>query len=140
MFKAIKFAVVGTIAFATLGGCATIVKGTTQSVAIETPGAPGAKCTLSSSSVSNVTLVTPASVVIQKGAESVRVLCKKECFDDGIGLITSGTEAMAAGNIIAGGVIGLGIDAASGAMNKYNEQNQITMVPIKGCKPSGKIS
>jgi hypothetical protein len=139
MFKVIKFAVALT-AVAAFGGCATIVKGTTQSVAIETPGAPGAKCTLTSSSVSNVTLVTPASVVIQKGSESVRVLCKKECFDDGIGLITSGTEAMAAGNIIAGGVIGLGIDAASGAMNKYNEQNQITMVPIKGCKPSGKIS
>jgi hypothetical protein len=139
MFKVIKLTVALT-AFVALTGCATIVKGTTQSVALETPGAPGAKCTLSSSSVSNVTLVTPASVVLQKGSESVRVLCKKECFEDGVGIITSGTEAMAAGNIIAGGVIGLGIDAASGAMNKYNEQNQITMVPIKGCKASGKIS
>ena len=139
MFKVIKITV-ALATLATLTGCATITKGTTQSVAIETPGAPGAKCTLTSSSVSNVTLITPASVVIQKGSESVRVLCKKECFDDGVGLITSGTEAMAAGNIIAGGVIGLGIDAASGAMNKYNEQNQITMVPIKGCKPSGRVS
>jgi hypothetical protein len=139
MFKLIKLAVT-TTAFVALTGCATITKGTTQSVALDTPGAPGAKCTLTSSSVGSVTLVTPASVVLQKGSESVRVLCKKECFDDGVGIITSGTEAMAAGNIIAGGIIGLGVDAASGAMNKYNEQNQITMVPIKGCKASGKIS
>ncbi len=123
-----------------LAGCATIVKGTTQSVSVDTPGATGSKCTLTSSSVGSVTLVTPASVVLQKGSESVRVLCKKECHDDGVGIITSGTEAMAAGNIIAGGPIGLGVDAISGAMNKYNEQNQITMVPIKGCKPSGRVS
>ena len=139
MFKFIKIAVV-LVASVGVAGCATIVKGTTQSVALETPGAPGAKCTLTSSSVGSMTLITPASVVLQKGSESVRVVCTKECYDDGIGLITSGTEAMAAGNIIAGGVIGLGIDAASGAMNKYNEQNQIAMVPIKGCKPSGTIS
>jgi hypothetical protein len=139
MFKVIKVAV-ALAAIGALGGCATIVKGTTQSVAIDTPGAAGAKCTLTSSSVGSVTLVTPASVVLQKGSESVRVVCKKECFDDGIGIITSGTEAMAAGNILAGGIIGLGVDAASGAMNKYNEQNQIAMTPIKGCKASGKIS
>jgi hypothetical protein len=139
MFKVVKLALTG-IAFISLTGCATIVKGTTQSVALDTPGAAGAKCTLTSSSVGSVTLVTPASVVLQKGSESVRVVCRKECFDDGVGLITSGTEAMAAGNIIAGGVIGLGIDAASGAMNKYNEQNQIAMTPIKGCKASGRIS
>jgi hypothetical protein len=139
MFKVFNFAV-AVAAVVTFGGCATIVKGTTQSVSLETPGAPGAKCTLTSSSVGSVTLVTPASVVLQKGSESVRVLCKKECYDDGVGIITSGTEAMAAGNIIAGGPIGLGVDAMSGAMNKYNEQNQITMVPIKGCKSGGKVS
>jgi hypothetical protein len=133
MFKLLK-GVFAVAALTSLSGCATIVKGTTQSVAIETPGAPGAKCTLTSASVGAVTLVTPASVVLQKGSESVRVLCKKECFDDGVGIITSGTEAMAAGNLLAGGIIGLGVDAASGAMNKYNEQNQIAMVPIKGCK------
>ena len=120
--------------FTALTGCATIVKGTTQSVALETPGAAGAKCTLTSSAVGSVTLVTPASVVLTKGSESVRVVCKKECFDDGVGLIASGTEAMAAGNILLGGPIGLGVDAVSGAMNKYTEQNQITMIPIKGCR------
>lgn len=89
---------------------------------------------LSSSAIGQVNIVTPATVNLQKGSENIAVRCTKECYSDGSGIIGSGTEAMAAGNIIAGGVIGLGIDAASGAMNKYNEQNQISMAPIAGCR------
>ena len=117
-------------------GCATIVKGTTQVVAIDTPGAPEANCTLTSSTIGKVTVVTPATVTLQKGSENIVVRCTKECFNDGAGIIGSNTEAMAAGNIIAGGPIGLGVDAISGAMNKYNEQNQFAMVAKPNCRPT----
>ena len=127
-------AIAGLVGLVT-GGCATIVKGTTQMVSVDTPGAPGAKCLLTSSSIGKVNVVTPATVNLQKGSENIAIRCNKECFNDGTGIIGSNTEAMAAGNLIAGGIIGLGIDAASGAMNKYNEQNQITMVPLPGCRP-----
>ncbi len=116
-------------------GCATITKGTTQVIALDTPGVPGAKCTLSSSSVGQAHVVTPASVNLQKGAENISVRCTKECYNDGHGIIGSNVEAMTAGNLLVGGVVGLGVDAVSGAMNKYNEQNQISMVPIAGCRP-----
>lgn len=118
----------------TLLGCATITKGTTQTVAINTPNAPGAQCTLSSSAIGSRVVTTPASIVLEKSTHNVAVTCKKKCFQDAVGVISSGTEVMTAGNIIAGGVIGLGVDAASGAMNKYNEDNQFAMVPIPGCK------
>jgi hypothetical protein len=49
-------------------------------------------------------------------------------------VIASGAEVMTAGNVLVGGVVGLGIDAATGAMNKYTEDNQFTMVPIQGCR------
>ncbi|MFM9943374.1 MAG: hypothetical protein ACKVP7_28245 [Hyphomicrobiaceae bacterium] len=129
----------GVLAVAALAafGCATITKGTTQVVSVDTPGAPGAKCLLASSSIGQVNVVTPATVNLQKGSENVVVRCSKECFNDGTGIIGSNTEAMAAGNLIAGGIIGLGIDAASGAMNKYNEQDQIAMVPVPGCRLRG---
>jgi hypothetical protein len=117
-----------------VSACATIVKGTTQMVAIDTPGAPGAKCSLASSAIGSMQIVTPANVSLQKGQEAISVRCTKECYQDGVGIIASNTEAMAAGNIIVGGIIGLGVDAASGAMNKYTDQNQITMVPIQGCR------
>jgi hypothetical protein len=117
-----------------LTGCATIVKGTTQAVAINTPGVPGAQCTLSSPAIGTKVVATPASLTLDKAADNIQVVCKKECYQDGIGIIPSHTEAMAAGNIIAGGIIGLGVDAASGAMNKYTSDNQIAMVPDPNCR------
>ncbi len=115
-------------------GCATLTKGTTQSVAIITPNAPGASCTLTSEATGSRTLVTPATVVVEKSKDNINVVCKKACYQDGVGVVVSNTEAMAAGNIIAGGFIGLGIDAASGAMNKYAAETSIHMAPKPGCK------
>ncbi len=116
-------------------GCATITKGTTQAIAVNTPGAVGAQCTLNSSAIGTKVVTTPATITLDKSQESITVLCKKECFQDGGTVIASNTESMAAGNLIAGGVVGLGVDAISGAMNKYNADNQVAMVPISGCKP-----
>jgi hypothetical protein len=100
-------------------GCATMTRGTTQVVAINTPGVPGATCTLSSSSIGTQTAVTPGTVTLQKGRDNVSVHCSKECYQDGAGVIASNMEGMTAGNILLGGVIGIGVDAASGAMNSY---------------------
>ncbi len=124
------------LALVVLGGCATIVKGTTQQIAVTTPGAPGAQCTLTSEAIGSKVVTTPATIVLDKSQNSVAVTCRKRCYQDGVGIIASNTEGMTAGNILVGGVIGLGVDAASGAMNKYNADNQITMVPIPGCTPT----
>jgi uncharacterized protein YceK len=119
-----------------LSGCATITKGTTQSLAINTPGAPGAQCTLTSSAIGSRSVVTPATIVLDKSKDAIAVRCQKECYQDGSAIIASNTETMTAGNVVAGGVIGLGIDAATGAMNKYNDQTDVAMVPIQGCRPT----
>jgi uncharacterized protein YceK len=119
---------------AALAGCASITKGTTQTVTLDTPGAPGASCLLKSDGIGTRTVTTPASIVLDKSQHGIVVTCKKACFQDGTGLIASNTETMAAGNLLVGGVVGLGVDAISGAMNKYNDQNQIAMVPVAGCK------
>lgn len=116
-------------------GCASIAKGTTQAVALDTPGAPGSSCTLTSEGIGgSKTVLTPVSMVLDKSQHNISVTCKKECFQDGVGIIPSHTESMTAGNVLVGGVVGLAVDAASGAMNKYNDSNQITMIPIAGCK------
>ncbi len=119
-----------------LAGCATITRGTTQTIAIHTPGAPGARCMLSSSSIPSQTVVTPATITVEKGMDSIAVRCSKDCFQDGSGVVLSSMEAMTAGNLLVGGVIGLGVDAASGAMNKYSPETGIFMVPIPGCRAS----
>lgn len=124
------------IAAAAMAGCATITKGTTQSVAISTPGVPGATCTLTSGGIGTKVVTTPATLVLDKSQDNIQVLCKKECFQDAVGIIASHTESMAAGNVLVGGVVGLGVDAVSGAMNRYNGDNQFAMVPIQGCRAS----
>ncbi|MEX2318399.1 MAG: hypothetical protein WD626_01005, partial [Bauldia sp.] len=65
----------------------------------------------------------------------VTVNCTKECFRDGVGLVDTTIEAAAAGNIILGGVIGVGIDAASGAAHKYTPQVNVPMEAIPQCRP-----
>ena len=121
------------LAFAlALGGCATITKGTTQTVAIDTPGVPGATCTIQTQSGPRG-VVTPGPVVLDKGSSPLPITCTKECYLAGSSIIPSGTEAMTAGNVVFGGLVGLGVDAASGAMNKYPDIVTVAMTPDPAC-------
>src|SRR5215813_9361660 len=111
--------------------CATITKGTTQVVAVDTPGVAGATCTVSTASGPQ-TIATPGTVTLAKASAALPVRCTKACYQDGGGVIASSLEPMAAGNLIVGGVGGIAVDAISGAMNKYPDQVSIPMVPIPG--------
>lgn len=115
-----------------LASCATVVKGTTQSVSVSTPPHSGARCTLISEAIGTRTIITPAVVELTKSKHNINVSCKKGCLR-GVGTIPSNFEGMSAGNVLLGGVVGLGIDAASGAMNKYAAQVQIPLRASPGC-------
>jgi hypothetical protein len=117
-----------------LAGCSTLTTGTTQAVSLVTPGADGASCELTSPEIGTVNVVTPAQVMLSKSQHSVRVQCRKECFTDGQGIINSNFEEMTAGNILVGGVVGVVVDASSGAMNKYDPHVQIAMHRVNGCR------
>lgn len=114
--------------------CSTVTTGTTQSVALSTPGVEAAECELTSPEIGTVNVVTPAEVKLSKSQHSVRVTCRKECYAEGTGLINSTFEEMTAGNILVGGVVGVVVDASSGAMNKYDPNVQIAMQHLPGCK------
>jgi hypothetical protein len=116
-----------------LTGCSTIVKGTQQQVSVATPGIQDAMCTLSSPAVGTRTVRTPGTIVLPKSKHDVAVNCVKQCYTTGVGVLVSEIEIMTAGNVLFGGVIGLGIDAASGAMNKYQPGIEIAMSPIPNC-------
>ena len=118
---------------AALCGCATITKGTTQTVAIDTPGVPGANCTIQTQSGPRG-VMTPGSVVLDKGSSPLPISCTKECYVTGTSIIPSGTETMTAGNVVFGGVVGLGVDAATGAMNKYPDFVTVAMTPDPACR------
>jgi L-aminopeptidase/D-esterase-like protein len=90
-------------------------------------------CTLSSPAVGTRTVQTPGTVVLPKSKHDVAVSCIKQCYTTGVGVLASETEIMTAGNVVFGGVIGLGIDAASGDMNKYQPGVEVVMSPIPNC-------
>ena len=102
-------------------------------VAIDTPGVSGASCELTSPGIGSQHVVTPATLQLEKSQHNISVICRKQCYQDGIGVIASYTEGMTAGNVLVGGVVGLGVDAATGAMNKYADRTSIVMLPVQGC-------
>src|SRR5262249_4749355 len=74
-------------------------------------------------------VTTPNAVTLNKGSNAIPIQCTKECY-----IVPVNTEAMAAGNVILGGVIGLGVDAATGAMNKYPDVVTVSMTPDPSCR------
>lgn len=102
-----------------LSGCATIIDGTTQSVSVNTTPEEGASCTLTNSQ-GTWYLTSPGSTTVHKTKTDMDVTCTKPGFKPGHVLAVSHFTGKTVGNVIAGGVIGIGIDAASGANYTYD--------------------
>jgi len=60
------------------------------------------------------------------------VTCTKAGFQDAVVTVPAKFNAVTAGNILAGGLIGIGVDAASGANYGYAETTEVPLVPIEG--------
>ena len=111
------------------GACSTIVEGTDQSVTVITDPA-GASCTLEREGVAVAVInPTPGTVQVEKSKQNIAVLCTREEHQDSAGVLSSTFESMTFGNVLFGGIIGVAIDASSGAMNQYPDSITIVMVP-----------
>src|SRR3989337_4160049 len=109
-------AALGAVVCILFGGCSAIVKGTEQQISVNTPGVPGALCQLQSPAIGTRTVQTPANVILPKSKHNVAVSCTAQCYSPGVSTLASHTEVMAAGNVLFRGIIGLGVDAASGVV------------------------
>jgi hypothetical protein len=114
-----------------LAACASIVDGTSQQIALDT-NPSGATCTFERhgvflSKIDN----TPGSIFVKKSKYDIMVSCEKQGYEISKDVLPSGTEDATFVNILAGGVIGWGVDAASGAMNKYPTEKFINLTPIQ---------
>ena len=104
-------------------GCASIVSGHNQSVSVETRSKQGAAVMSANCKLSNNKgawfVTSPGSVSIRRSYEDLLINCEKENQESGVASVKSSTKAMAFGNIIFGGVIGAGVDVATGAAYDY---------------------
>ena len=103
-------------------GCASIVNGVNQPVSVvakspENADVVGARCTLTNSKGEWYT-TTPGSVVVHRAYGNMAVNCVHPT-SAGVASVKSTTKAMAFGNIIFGGLIGVGIDVGTGSAYDY---------------------
>ena len=113
-------------------GCASISRGTTENISISsTP--PGATAELSG--LDNPTsCVTPCVVVVKRSAD-ITVTVNKEGYEPQVIPLTkeiAGSGAAGfAGNVLVGGLVGMGVDAATGAAQDHKPNPVIvTLNPV----------
>jgi len=115
--------------------CATITQGTTQPMHVETIPHAGAKCKLRDSAGGSWLIVeTPGVATVNKGDGPMRVRCEKEHKGKkfvGNRSVTESIETATAGNLLVGGIIGAGIDAASGAAQKYQQYVEVYLREVE---------
>ena len=136
MMKTLR--VLPALAFVTLGGCATIVKGTTQTVAIDT-NPTGATCTVTREGAQLAKIEsTPGKIELNRSKHALAVSCVKgpEYQNPTTQTVESQFNGVTAGNILIGGLIGVAVDASTGANNTYPEQVTVNLVPTPAAMPS----
>lgn len=120
-----------------LGGCASVTRGTTENISISsTPS--GVEAVVSGMEVPT-TCTTPCAVVVKRNAD-ISITFQKEGYEPQIVPLSrdipgSGAAGFA-GNLLLGGVIGMGVDAATGAATDHKPNPVIvTMQPVPHAAP-----
>jgi hypothetical protein len=129
------------VAFAVscLGGCASIIDGTTQEISVVS-NPPGANCVFYRQDQPIGTVMnTPGMLTVKRRKYDITIKCDKPGYSQATYLNHSGTSAMIAGNIAADLILTAGIssivDSANGADNRYDPVVNISLVPVNGTVP-----
>lgn len=122
-----------------LGGCASIMRGSSQSVGITTPPVTGATCNLTSKE-GTWQVVSPGAVTVERSKDDIQILCNKDGYQEAVAMIPSNFEGWTVGNLVFGGIIGVGVDAATGAMNQYPKSFQVPMQPLSAVPASAPVT
>ena len=132
----------GVVALAaTLGGCASVTRGTTENISITSTPA-GAEATVTG--LDNPTsCVTPCAVVAKRSAD-ISVSFAKEGYEPEVVQLTKEVPATGAagfaGNVIAGGLVGMGVDAVTGAAQDHKPNPVIvTLRPVRSAAGPGAV-
>jgi hypothetical protein len=125
--------ILGVVALAAaLGGCASVTRGTTENISISsTPS--GAEATITGLDVPTA-CVTPCAIVAKRNAD-ITVSFAKPGYEPQVVELTKEVPVTGAagfaGNVLAGGVVGMGVDAVTGAAQDHKPNPLIvTLRPV----------
>ncbi|RTL77239.1 MAG: PEGA domain-containing protein [Bradyrhizobiaceae bacterium] len=117
---------------AALGGCASVARGTSETISVATTPA-GAAATVSGLDQPLV-CTTPCAFTAARSADITVSIAKEGYEPQVIPLtkeVTGSGGATFAGNLLLGGIIGMGVDAATGAAQDHKPNPVIvTLQPI----------
>jgi hypothetical protein len=110
-----------------LSGCASIIEGRSEQILVNT-SPDGASCSFvrNNEPIGTVT-PTPNSIMIEKTKYDIMIKCNKPGYDEATYFGKSGIDDWVFGNILFGGLIGWGIDSATGSDNYYDTPINITL-------------
>jgi hypothetical protein len=111
-----------------LTGCASIVNGGSEDIAVLTPPVSGATCVLSNQEGS-WSVVTPTVAHVERGHENLTVKCDKPGYQEAWTSLESHTSAMTYANVANLGV-GFAVDSYTGAIDGYSHSVQLPMQPV----------
>lgn len=123
---------------AVVGGCASVARGTTENISIlSTP--PGAEATVSGLDVPTACM-TPCSVVVKRNAD-ISVAFQKEGYAPQTVQLTKEIQSTGAagfaGNVLIGGLVGMGVDAYTGAATDHKPNPvAVTLEPLAPPAPA----
>lgn len=117
------------VAAVAMTGCSTIANGKNQAVNFSTGAVEGADCLVTGGRDGSVyeSFVTPSEVQIRRAKAAIDVECSKAGYKTASRRVESKMEGSTGGNVVAGGFVGLGVDAMTGAMFKYPDTILLNM-------------
>lgn len=112
-------------------GCATVTSGTTQDLSVSSDSSTGVAVTGADCKLENDkgkwNITTPGVVTVHKSSKDLNIKCNKAGHTNGSARVVSRAGAAIAGNLLVGGLIGAGIDHATGSAYKYADNLVVTM-------------
>lgn len=115
------------LALAALPSCASIIEGSSDKVAIQTTPPTQSTCALKNARGS-YSGDTTRPAVVEKSRTDLNITCTDTASGvQGKTTLESGVEPWAFGNILIGGLIGVGVDWMTGAAYDYPEKVSVPM-------------
>ena len=114
-----------------LGGCASIVSGSTQEIQLKANPSVPIKCEAQNDRGLYTSNDQPGMLLVKRSQSRLNITCNGNGYK-GKYSEQAGAEAWTFGNVIAGGVIGLTIDGITGAMFSYDNA---LLIPVTANVP-----
>ena len=115
----------------------TVIKGTTQNIAVDT-NPQGANCSVSQDGA-QVAIVnpTPGKVKVSRSKDALTFTCSKlpEFPNSAVVTLESTFNGATVGNVLIGGLIGVAVDASTGANYSYPENVMIDIAAANAPAP-----